>query len=95
MLSKCANPTCRALFRYLHEGKLFVIGPKEVLDWHKPRCSAKSKQIEYAWLCSSCCLHLTIQTDEEVGTRVVRRVELDGSDRSGKAAHASINEKSD
>jgi hypothetical protein len=23
MVSKCTNPKCRAVFRYLHEGKLF------------------------------------------------------------------------
>ncbi len=94
MLSKCANPTCRALFRYLHEGKLYVIGPKEALDWHKPKCSAKSGQVEYAWLCSACCLHLTIQTDEEFGIRVVRRFDPGGGDGFGKSGHASIDEKS-
>jgi hypothetical protein len=91
MLSKCANPTCRSLFRYLHEGKLYVIGPKEALATHKPRCAAKSGQIEYAWLCSSCCLHLTIQIDEEIGTRVVRKFELRARASSGKPADASIN----
>ncbi len=91
MLSKCANPTCRALFRYLHEGKLYVIGPKEALARHKPRYSAKSGQIEYAWLCSSCCLHLTIQIDEDFETRVVRKFEPGHDPRSGKSADASIN----
>lgn len=91
MLSKCANPACRTLFRYLHEGKLYVIGPKEALARHKPRGSAKSGQIEYAWLCSSCCLHLTIQIDEQFETRVVRKFELGPGARSGKSADASIN----
>ena len=91
MLSKCANPTCRTLFRYLHEGKLYLIGPKEALARHKPRCSAKSGQIEYAWLCSSCCLHLTIQIDEEFETRVVRKFEPGPDVRSGESADASIN----
>jgi hypothetical protein len=27
MLSKCANPSCPTTFRYLHEGKLYVIAP--------------------------------------------------------------------
>ncbi len=91
MLSKCANPTCRTLFRYLHEGKLYLIGPKEALARHKPRCSAKSGQIEYAWLCSSCCLDLTIQIDEESGTRVVRKCEPGPGARSGKSTEARIN----
>ena len=91
MLSKCANPTCRTLFRYLHEGKLYVIGPKEALARHKPGCSAKSGQIEYAWLCSSCCLHLTIQIDEEFGTRVMRKFESCAGASSGKTADSRIN----
>ena len=91
MLSKCANPTCRTLFRYLHEGKLYVIGPEEALARHKPRCSTRSGQIEYAWLCSSCCLHLTIQIDEEFGTRVVRKFEPGNRAKLGKSADASIN----
>ncbi len=90
MLSKCANPSCRTLFRYLHEGKLYVIGPKEALARHKPRGSAKSGQIEYAWLCSSCCLHLRIQIDEEFGTRVVRKFEPGTGARPGKSADTSI-----
>lgn len=91
MLSKCANPTCRTLFRYLHEGKLYVIGPREALARQKPRCPSKSGQIEYAWLCSSCCLHLTIQIDEEFRTRVVRKFEPSAS---VKSAGANTNVKS-
>jgi hypothetical protein len=89
MLSKCANPSCLTLFRYLHEGKLYVIGPKEAVARQKPRCSAKSAQIEYAWLCSSCCLYLTIQIDEEFGTRVVRKFARTGVVKSGETADAS------
>lgn len=91
MLSKCANPTCRSLFRYLHEGKLYVIGPREVLARHKPSCSAKSGQIEYAWLCSSCCLHLTIQIDEEFGTRVVRKPKAKNGSNPSTPANSNRN----
>jgi hypothetical protein len=79
MLSKCANPTCPTTFRYLHEGKLSVIIPREALPGHKPRSSSKSGQLEYAWLCSSRSLYLTIQIDEEFGTRVVRKLEAKDS----------------
>ncbi len=75
MLSKCANPTCPTTFRYLHEGRLYLIASRETLAAHKPRRSSKSGQLEYAWLCSSCSLYLTIQIDEEFGTRVVRTFE--------------------
>ena len=63
MLSKCANPTCSATFRYLHEGRLFVIARRETLTRHGTRQS-KSGHPEYAWLCSSCCCYLTIQIDD-------------------------------
>lgn len=89
MLSKCANPSCPTLFRYLHEGKLYVLGPRDAVARHKPRCSAESGHIEYAWLCSSCCLYLTIQVDEEFGTRVVRKVDRTGVVKSGGKADAS------
>lgn len=90
MLSKCANPNCRALFRYLHEGKLYVIAPKEALARHTPRGAAKSGHIEYAWLCSSCCLHLTIRLDEEFGTRVVRKFESRADSASEVLLHNHI-----
>jgi hypothetical protein len=87
MLSKCANPTCSATFRYLHEGRLYVIASRETLGGHKTRCSSKSGQLEYAWLCSSCSLYLTIQIDEERGTRVVRKFEAtNGSKFSASAS---------
>lgn len=86
MLSKCANPICSTTFRYPHEGRLYVIAPREKLGRHKPRCSSKSGQPEYAWLCSSCSLYLTIQIDEEYGTRVVRKVEAKNDSMFGQSA---------
>lgn len=74
MLSKCANPTCPTVFRYLHEGKLYVIDPRGTLAGHKPRSSSRSGQMEYLWLCSSCCLYLTIQIDEACEMRVVEKL---------------------
>jgi hypothetical protein len=73
MLSKCANPTCPTTFRYLHEGRLYVISPRETVAGHNPRCSRTPGQLEYAWLCSSCSLYLTIKTGEELEARVVRK----------------------
>jgi len=91
MLSKCANPTCSTTFRYLHEGRLYVIDPREALARHKPRCSTKSGQLEYAWLCSSCYLYLTIQIDEEFGTRVVRKLEAMNGTRLDTPANDRAN----
>jgi len=86
MLSKCANPTCPITFRYLHEGRLYLIASRETLAAHKPRRSSKSGQLEYAWLCSSCSLYLTIRIDEEFGTRVVRKLELKNGSKFGTPA---------
>jgi len=87
MLSKCANPTCPTTFRYLHEGRPYVIASRETLARHKPSCSSKSGQLEYAWLCSSCSLYLTIQIDEEFGTRVVRKFEATNGSKFGTPAN--------
>jgi hypothetical protein len=75
MLSKCANPTCSTVFRYLHEGRLYVVAPGEALARHEARCSSQSAKPKYAWLCSSCSLYLTIQIDEEFRTTVVWNVD--------------------
>src|SRR5258708_34395503 len=89
MLSKCANPTCPTTFRYLHEGRLYVIAPRESLARHKPRWSSNFGQLEYAWLCSSCSLYLTIQVDEEFGTRVVRNFEATKGSKFGTSPNYS------
>jgi hypothetical protein len=91
MLSKCANPTCPTTFRYLHEGRLYVIAPKEALARHKPRCSSKSGQLEYAWLCSSCSLYLTIHFDEEFETRVVWKLQAKNGSKFGTPANDRTN----
>lgn len=87
MLSKCANPACPTTFRYLHEGRLYVIAPRETVARYKPRSSSTSGQLEYAWLCSSCSLYLTIQIDEEFGARVVRKFEPKNGPKFGTPAN--------
>lgn len=57
VLSKCANPACSNTFRYFREGKLYLIEAKAQ--------STKSPVLEYFWLCSSCCLEMTIQIDDD------------------------------
>ena len=91
MLSKCANPTCPTTFRYLHEGKLYVISPRESRAGREPRYANKSGQLQYAWLRSSCCFYLTIQIDEEFGTRAVRKHEVKNGSRLVTSAHDDTN----
>jgi hypothetical protein len=73
MLSKCANPTCPNLFRYLHEGSLYLISSMSHCDQRKLRSASanKSRPSEYAWLCSVCSSRMTIRIDEENKTILV------------------------
>jgi hypothetical protein len=78
MLSKCANPGCRNEFRYLHDGKLYLIDSKAVA-FARRSLSANARYertfaaLEYVWLCSSCAVDLTIHADPEHGISVVRK----------------------
>jgi len=56
MLAKCANPICGAHFRYLKQGRIFnvpVYGPDE-------RSCTWPRRVEHFWLCSNCCMTLTV-----------------------------------
>jgi hypothetical protein len=77
MLSKCASPTCSNTFRYLSEGKLYLIDAKSAFVRHGARTNSeyagKSCIYEYFWLCSSCCREMTIQIDNNFEVSVVRK----------------------
>ena len=66
MVSKCANPNCFATFRYLHEGKLFVMEEHESgalrAASHPPRCF---------WLCAQCSRTLAVSFDVRGRTRLI------------------------
>jgi hypothetical protein len=59
MLSKCANPSCSAPFRYLHEGRIFsmIAGPWRV---HAVWDHALEHAVERYWLCDSCAQTMTV-----------------------------------
>ena len=64
MLSKCANPECSAMFRYLRQGKIFRLTPS-------PAVQAAARALGYQlterfWLCDLCSQEMTIIWD---GTR--------------------------
>jgi hypothetical protein len=74
MLSKCANPECRTVFRYFHLGRLFVV---ESLSRLQPRevaraagLASKTGAVRYFWLCSVCSQTMTL-TVEDAGVKVV------------------------
>jgi hypothetical protein len=73
MLAKCANPACSAVYRYLHEGRLFVLEPKRDAPKRGPPGVAdnadRSHCPQYFWLCSSCCSNLIVQPDGDHGVK--------------------------
>lgn len=77
MLSKCANPNCSNTFRYLHEGKLYLIGsrPANAKRNGSSRHATEFSAPEYAWLCSTCCRHMSIRFDQKRGAVVVCKSE--------------------
>ena len=64
-----------------------MIAPRETVAGCNPRRSSTSGQLEYAWLCSSCSLYLTIQIGGEFGTRVVRKFEAKNGSKFGTPAN--------
>jgi hypothetical protein len=65
MVSKCANPKCRAVFRYLHEGKLFEFEVRTIdeLSGEEPGPEdheTLTRDLECFWLCASCALTMTL-----------------------------------
>src|SRR5205809_7869087 len=63
MLSKCANPQCRAAFLYLHQGKLFRI-ETEASSHQDPAADSGARKpvrrLEYFWLCDDCPSQLSL-----------------------------------
>jgi hypothetical protein len=96
MLSKCANPTCCSTFRYLSEGKLYLVDSKAVLVRHgaqvESKYAGKSSIYEYFWLCSSCCRDMTIQIDDSFNISVIRKPGIPhDSERDLHGANAAKN----
>jgi len=74
MLSKCANSACSAKFRYLGEGKVFVVGHRSSTDTRQCDAGSEFEQIRrefrWFWLCSDCSQLLTLQASGEGGVRL-------------------------
>jgi len=73
MLSKCANPTCSARFRYLHLGRIFKIDVSGGSFAAHQRHVAK---IEYFWLCEKCVETHKLVLEFGIVTAQLRRAEL-------------------
>ena len=65
MLSKCANPDCENIFRYMHEGKLFRLevdaptraGSNSVTNGE---ITKSGRHLEFFWLCDNCAARMTL-----------------------------------
>ena len=75
MISKCANLSCSAPFRYLHEGKLFCFAPV-------PGAVPWTDGIPFRWLCSICSSTMTLDLDRR-GEVIVLLAAGEGADPSG------------
>ncbi len=75
MLSKCANPTCSARFRYLHEGRIFsaIFEDKGALR-DADGLPETPRRVERYWLCDTCARAMTLVLRE--GRVVLRPIPL-------------------
>ena len=70
MVTKCANPSCGAVFRYLRGGRLFLIEVPirmQAAVTSFPETGFGKSQFhsnEYFWLCQECAKNMTINSDE-------------------------------
>jgi len=72
MVSKCANPSCSAPFRFLHEGRVFRVETlSESLNAAEDNLSTKkpARHLEFFWLCERCSPLMTLAV-ENGGVRV-------------------------
>jgi len=72
VVSKCANPTCAATFRYFHQGKLFRLETEAGLDRRRAlgaddETKKPRRRIEFYWLCEDCAQSMTIVFEKGVG----------------------------
>jgi hypothetical protein len=61
MVSKCANPECSEMFRYLGQGKIFRLTPSPDVQAAAP--ALESLLTERFWLCDRCSQEMTIIWD--------------------------------
>lgn len=74
MMSKCANPSCSSVFRYLRDGKLFQVPAGDPSKSRTlERTERESARDEFFWLCGGCSKDFTIAVDPIEGVRVVPR----------------------
>jgi hypothetical protein len=71
MVATCANPDCRAEFRYLHDGKIFSLEPRLVAAADAD-FQASTAPTEHFWLCGACSRIMTLVFDAVRKAMVIR-----------------------
>ena len=72
MLSRCLNPGCKTLFRYLSHGRVFTV-ERFVTS---PDGLNTERMIEHYWLCEPCSRSLKVVVENGVATTVPIHPEL-------------------
>ena len=62
MVSKCANPSCSAQFRYLCKGKLFLMDTSHRMPVGVD--SVRPSSLHRYWLCENCSRTFTIEVED-------------------------------
>jgi hypothetical protein len=88
MLEKCANPTCSAYFRYLHQGRLFVLDVSDDASnrgaFSNERLAAQ--RLRYFWLCDTCQRSMTVISEQSWEIKVVPFTALQPEEASWTAS---------
>jgi hypothetical protein len=73
MVTKCANPSCTNLFRYLRGGKVFLIDTRPPALESNKNFRETSPKREYFWLCERCSRNMSVALDQNGSPVTVRR----------------------
>ena len=74
MVSRCANPSCDARFKYLRDGRLFQFPAANSAGGS----GAGNAPVELWWLCQRCCLSMTLVEDSSSRVKLVPLAGADG-----------------
>jgi hypothetical protein len=80
MLSSCANPSCSEEFRYLHQGKLFILthARNEKIISKRLDFAGHVDHLHYAWLCDRCAPTFEVVLDSEDRVKIRARYDFSG-----------------
>jgi hypothetical protein len=81
MLSRCLNPACNALFRYLYDGRIFSV-ERFVTS---PDGLNTERILEHYWLCGPCSMTMKVVVENGAATAVPIHLDL-VTESSAKAA---------